>query len=115
MIVEGFNQAGIAAKLCMLVPIVPLVFALAYAIRPSERRLALMRPLSLAAIFSSVASITIGVIVVLQGIAATSVEPPVNWSSVAAGGAEAFVPTFSGFACLTLAWFLVAIGMRRQP
>ena len=113
MLLEGFNNAGIFAKAFMLLPIAPLVLALAYAIKPTERRLALMRPLSLAAIFSSVGSITVGIIVVLQGIAATSAEHPVNWSPVAAGAAEAFVPTFSGFACLTLAWLLVAVGMRR--
>ena len=114
MIVEGFNQSGIVAKVCMLVPIVPLVFALAYAIRPTERRLALMRPLSLAAIFAAVAGLTVGFAVVLQGLAATQIDN-VDWNAVAMGASETFVPVFSGFACLTLSWLLVAIGMRRQP
>lgn len=112
MIFEGFNNAGIVGKVLMLVPIAPLVLALAYAIRPTERRLALMRPLSLAAIFSAVASIVVGLIMILQGIAATGLRP-LPWNDIAAGGAEALVPTFSSFACLTISWILVAIGMRR--
>jgi hypothetical protein len=30
------------------------------------------------------------------------------------GAAEALVSTFVGFACLTVAWLLVAVGMGRQ-
>ena len=112
MIVDGFNEAGIVAKVLMLMPIAPLVLALAYAIRPSERRLALMRPLSLAAIFSALASLSIGAVVILDGLSATG-NP--DWRLVARGAAETFVPIFSSFACLTLSWLLVAIGMRRQP
>ena len=111
MIVEGFNQAGILAKLLMLVPIVPLVLALAYAIRPSERRLALMRPLSLATIFAALAAFAIGNALVLQGLGVTGTP---NWNNVALGASESFVPVFSSFICLMIAWFLVAVGMWRQ-
>jgi hypothetical protein len=111
MIFQGFNNASLVAKALMLMPIAPLVLALAYAIRPNERRLAVMRPLSLAAIFSALASLSIGAIVILDGLSTTGTP---NWRLVALGAAETFVPVFSSFACLTLSWLLVAVGMRRQ-
>ena len=40
-------QASLAALLAMLVSSTPMVMGIVYAIRPTEHRLALMRPLSL--------------------------------------------------------------------
>lgn len=111
MIFEGFNEAGIIGKVLMLMPIAPLVLALAYAIRPTERRLALMRPLSLAAIFAALASLSLGLALVLRGMEATGTP---NLRLVWYGAAESVVPVFSSFSCLMVAWILVAIGMRRQ-
>jgi hypothetical protein len=31
------------------------------------------------------------------------------------GLSEALIPVFVGFACLTVAWLLVAVGMSRSP
>ena len=36
-----------------------------------------------------------------------------SWQRIAIGAGEALVPVFFGFACLTVAWILVALGMRR--
>jgi hypothetical protein len=43
MFLEMLRQAGIVALLSMVVPIVPLVLGVAYAVWPTEARLALMR------------------------------------------------------------------------
>ena len=110
MLIEMFHQAGILAKLGILMAFAPTVAALLYAIKPSERQLALMRPISLAAVFAGLTTFTIGIIVVLQGIAVT---PQVHWPTVALGAAEAFVALFIAFANLTIAWLLVALGLRR--
>ena len=111
MFIEMFHQAGILAKLGILMAFAPTVAGLLYAIKPSERRLAVMRPISLAAVFAGLASFTIGAIVVLQGIAATA---DINWPSVALGASEAFVALFIAFGNLTIAWLLVALGIRRS-
>ena len=88
--------------------------AVAYAHRPTERKLMLMRPLSLASVFSAIGSLTAGMATILKGAAATG-----NWgghafSNLLFGCAEALIPMFVAFSFLAVAWLLVAVGMRRQ-
>jgi hypothetical protein len=88
--------------------------AVAYARRPTERKLMLMRPLSLASVFSAIGSLTAGMATILKGVAASG-----DWgghvpSAVFRGCAEALVPVFVAFSFLAVAWVLVAVGMRRQ-
>ena len=111
MIVEAFNQAGILAKIGMLVALAPLGVAIRYAIAPTERRLAAMRPLSLAAIFGALTSFVVGAVNILRGLGVTS--GPIGWHDVALGAAESLVPLFIGFSVLTISWLCVAAGMRR--
>jgi hypothetical protein len=90
--------------------------AIAYAVRPTEQKLMLMRPLSLAAIFAAICSSSVGFATVLQGAAATTES--VGWSAngyghLMMGVAECFIPPFVAFAFLAVAWLLVAVGMRR--
>ena len=112
MIGEMFANASIVGKLGILIAFAPLVCALVYAYKPTERRLALMRPLSLAAIFGGLASFTSGVVAVASGIAATG-DVAASWRAMVLGGAETFVALFVTFGALTIAWLLVALGMRR--
>jgi len=112
-LIEAFNQSGVFAKLSLLVGFAPLGVAVLYAVRPLERRLALMRPVSLAAIFAGVCGIVIGFIAILQGL---SVTPNPEWRSVYRGTSEALVPAFINFGLLSASWLLVAVGMwRRTP
>ena len=110
----ALSQMGMFAFLTMVIGLVPLGMAIAYAIGPSERRLALMRPLSLAAIFAALTGVFSGFIAVLRGIGVTPSLTTVSWQRIAIGAAEALVSVFFGFACLTVAWLLVALGMRRS-
>ena len=93
-----------------------LGMAIAYAIRPTEQKLALMRPLSLAGIFGALCSFSGGVATVLAGIAATTEikTGQINFGAVLMGFRETIVPIFVAFAFLSVAWLLVAAGMRRQ-
>lgn len=109
---EALSQAGIMAKLSMAVPFAPLVMAIAYAIRPTEARLALLRPLSLAGIFAGLSGFVAGVIAVLRGASATVGE--LSKSNALLGLAEATVPLLVAFGCLTVAWLLVTLGLRRE-
>jgi hypothetical protein len=111
---EMLRQAGILALLSLAIDFVPLVMALAYVARPSERRLALMRPLSLAGLFAALTGGVVGFLNVLRGIAVDSEPFADGYRRAAAGASEALVATFVGFGCLTVAWLLVAVGMSRS-
>jgi hypothetical protein len=111
--IEMFRQISLFVLLTFAIGAVPLVAAAVYAARPSEARLALMRPFSLAALFSSVAGTISGLVNVLQGLAASSDLTPASWSRVSGGVSEALVPVVFGLTCLTVAWLLVAAGMWR--
>jgi biopolymer transport protein ExbB/TolQ len=105
------GQAGIMARLSLLVSLFPLAAGVAYLIRPTEQRLALMRPISLAGIFSGLGGTVVGVMNVLRSYAIDDPPPPPR--IMALGTAEALVTLFVAFGCLTVAWLCVALGMRR--
>ncbi|MEO8680878.1 MAG: hypothetical protein ABI665_17635 [Vicinamibacterales bacterium] len=107
------SNAGIAALLSLLVSIFPFGAGLAYLLSPTEARLALLRPISLAGIFAALGGTILGFINVLRMIGMA--DPPPAARVVAIGSAEALVPLFVGFACLTAAWLCVAAGMKRRP
>ena len=105
------GNASIVARLSMLVSIFPLGAGLAYVLRPSEQRLALMRPVSLAGLFAALSGAVIGAINVLRGI--WMAEGAVDWRIVAIGSAESLVTLFLAFSSLTVAWLCVAAGLLR--
>ena len=111
--VEGLRHASIMALLGLLVCVTPLVMGVMFAISPTERRLALMRPLSLAGIFAGVSNLFLGVINSLRGLERLQSFDPAGMRVVFVGLAEATVLPFFAFACLTAAWLCVAVGMRR--
>ena len=112
MIGDMLSQAGIAAKVSIFMGIVPLGMGIVYAIWPTEQRLAMMRPLSLATIFAVLSGSTLGMLNVLRSM---GLSETAAFSRVAAiGSAEALVPLFFGFGCLTGAWLCVALGMWRR-
>ena len=86
----------------------------AYAIRPTEGKLMLMRPLSLAAIFASICSSSVGFATALRGAGAAGTWSPEGQGNMLVGLSESFIPPFVAFAFLAVAWLLVALGMRRQ-
>jgi hypothetical protein len=110
---EVFANAGIMALASMFVGVLPLTMGIVYAIWPSEQRLALMRPLSLATIFAAVAGTALGFINELRFITRSGT---VTFSQqVAQGFAESLVTLFFGFGCLTVAWLCVTLGLWRRP
>ncbi len=91
-----------------------LGMAVAYAIRPTEQKLSLMRPLTLAGIFGALCSFFGGMAAVLQGIAVTGgTTGSVHFGAVMMGFRETILPIFVAFAFLSVAWLLVVVGMRR--
>jgi len=112
MVLEMLNEAGMVALLSIVVALFPVGLGVLYAARPSEQLLGLLRPASLAAIFAGLSGMLSGFVTILRGIAAT--ESPIPFRRVAEGSAEALVPLFIAFGCLTVAWLCVAVGLRRQ-
>ena len=106
------GQASIMALLSLLVTLFPLAAGLAYLLKPTEQRLALVRPVSLAGIFSGLAGTTLGLMNVLK--MQWDMKPPPPFEIMAVGLAESLVTLFVAFGCLTVTWLCVAIGMRRQ-
>jgi hypothetical protein len=107
------RQAGVFAVLTLILGFVPLIMALVYVIRPTERHLALMRPLSLAGLFAAIAGGVLGFINVLRLVWTRELTAE-TYRVMAIGAAESLVPILVGFASLTVAWLLVAVGMGRQ-
>jgi hypothetical protein len=111
MISDALRQASIIALVSMFMGIVPLAMGVVYAIWPSEQRLTLMRPLSLATIFAAISGSVLGVLNVLMG----TTDTPAFSRVVAIGLSESLAPIFFGFGCLTVAWLCVALGLWRRP
>lgn len=106
------TNASIMALLSITVTLAPLIMGITYAIRPTEGRLALMRPLSLAGIFAALTGFCLGLINVLVGIEhSTDLAGNRTWL---VGLAESLVTLFVGFGSLTVGWLCVALGLRRQ-
>jgi hypothetical protein len=105
------SQMSLASLFSILVSLTPLIAAGAYLFKPSEQRLAMMRPLSLAAIFAGLNGVSLGAINTLRGL---WLEPPRDMRIIWIGTAESIVPIYVSFSCLMLAWLLVAAGMRRR-
>ena len=106
------HQMSVVALLSLLVGIVPLGMAVTFVIRPSEAKLALMRPLSLAGLFGALCGVMSGVISALRYAAVENV--PVGSSLFLLGLAESLVPLFVACGSLAIAWLLVALGLRRH-
>jgi len=111
---EMLRQASLFALLSLLLTFVPLVMAVFYVVRPTERRLALMRPLSLAGLFAGLAGSALGFINVLRYFGMKRDASIETYTVATIGAAEALVTLFVSFGCLTVAWLLVAAGMGRQ-
>jgi len=106
------SQMGILAKLAIMIGFVPLVMAIVYVVRPTERNLALMRPLSLAGLFAAIAGTIMGFISMLRFVWTRELTAD-TYKVMAVGAAESLVPVFLGLGCLTVAWLLIAVGMAR--
>lgn len=110
---DMLRQASLFALLSLVLCVVPLVMAVVYVVRPTERHLALMRPLSLAGLFAALAGGVLGLINVLRFLWTRELTED-TFRVMAVGAAESLVTLLVGFASLTVAWLLVAVGMGRQ-
>jgi hypothetical protein len=105
------RAAGVVALLSIVIALLPLPAGVAYALRPTEARMALMRPISLAALFAGLAGFLSGIISMLRVVWLSGTEQSIK---LAVGLAESLVPLFVACGCLTVAWLCAALGLRRH-
>jgi hypothetical protein len=111
---RGILGAGNASLFGLLICAVPMVFGVWFAVRPSERVSALMRPLALMGVFSAVCNL---VLALANGARAVSMMKGLDLNAIHRVGAvlsEGLAPVVASFGCLTVAWACIVIGMRRQ-
>ncbi len=97
------------------VALATLATAAYFAFRPTERTLGLVRPLCAATTYSALAAFLAGVTNALFGLgrALQAGHTPTGGAMVTAF-AESPIPLVAGFAVVSVAWLLVAVGLRRQ-
>jgi hypothetical protein len=110
--VRAILNWGIVAILGALVCGATMVVGAMFAFRPSEKLLALMRPLTMAAVFTAISNTSLGFANTFIGLSRR--PDPVAVNVIAAQLAETTVIPFVSFGCLAVAWLFVAVGTRRQ-
>ncbi len=104
----------------LAVSLATLAAAVGFALRPTEHRLTVLRPMCAAATFATVASFCLGMTNALTalslflGHATDAVTMFPMWPRVVRGIAEALMGLVLGSTLLTISWLLVAVGLRRQ-
>src|SRR5215813_4382832 len=112
-LIDLFGQLSLFAKLTIPVAIVAFGLAGAYAIHPTDQKLVLMRPVSLAALFTTISGLLGGWIAVLASTAATP-DGQLPAVSLYRGIAESLTVGFVSFGLLGAGWILVAVGVLRR-
>jgi hypothetical protein len=113
-VLDMLRQAGIVSLLSLAIGFAPLAMAVAYFVRPTERRLALMRPLTLAGLFAALTGGATGYLHLFRNYGIAPEFSDDLHRRMATGAAESLVPVAVGFTCLTVSWLLVAAGMSRS-
>ena len=102
---QDLLQAGLVAIFGMVVSLLPFGVAVVYMLRPSERLLALMRPLSLATISSRRSRRCCRASPnVFRTIPKSQTATGYDVAWIAHGLSETFTPNFVAFSFLTAAW-----------
>jgi hypothetical protein len=111
---QDLTHAGIVAIFGMLVSLVPLGVAVAYMFRPTDRLLALMRPVSLATIFAALNTFLSGLAATFRRFSVGATPAGYDVDRITHSLAETITPMFLASGFLAAAWLCVAVGMRRQ-
>jgi hypothetical protein len=112
-LLELLRELSLFGQLTMVVAVGAFGLAVAYVLRPTEQKLVLMRPVSLASIFATLSGLLGGWIAVLGGVAAAP-DGSLPTRSMYLGIAESLAVGFVSFGLLAAAWLLVAMGVLRR-
>ena len=112
-VIHAFLYVSLFAKLTVVVAIGAFGVAVSHVLRPTELKLTLMRPASLASIFATISGVIGGWIALLSSIAATP-DGHVPASIIYQGLGESLVVGFVSFGLLAAAWLLVGVAVLRR-
>ena len=110
---EAWDDMGWPARIPMLLCLAPVVASILYAVRPTARRLAVTKALSLATLAAGIGGTVFGVITLLQIMGHRPTLGHEDWPWIAVGFSERLVTSAASLICLALAWLLVAAGVTR--
>lgn len=110
--VDFFRAGGFNMYVLAVLGIVQLIVAGKFARNASPQRLSLVRALTWAIAFSSVVGMVSGFAVTLKGVGSMPVLDP---QILCLGFAESLTNPILGFGIISIAWILVAVGVRRMP
>jgi hypothetical protein len=102
-----------------LVALATLAMAAYFSVRPTERTLGIVRPLCAATTYSALAAFFAGVtngLFAVSRLTDGSSGPAAGrlWPVIVGAFAESPIPLVAGFAVVSVAWLLVAVGLRRH-
>mgnify|MGYP001767305081 CR=1 FL=1 len=98
----------------LVLSLVSLGVAISFAVRPSETKLTVLRPLSLGLAFSPVGMFCAGSAVTLAFASRIGFADPQNLQMFLGGLAEAMLPGAIAYSVLAVAWALAAVGFHRM-
>src|SRR5262245_53817565 len=111
---QELAHAGVVALFGMAVSLVPLFVAVTYMFRPSERTLALMRPLTTATVFAALNTFFSSLAAGFRNLPSHRTADGYELDWLMHGLAETVTPMFVACGFLAMAWLCVAVGMRRH-
>ncbi len=105
----------IITVLIVLLGLFTLSMSVSFFLKPTEVKLGLVRPLSVATTYASVVGLTSGLAVALFNMAQALENPQASPAGQFVGGvSEALIPAIIGFSLLTVSWLAISLGMRRH-
>ncbi len=112
---EFLRAGGVGMVFVLLLGVGTLVTAALFARRPDERRMALLRSLTVATVFSILTAVATNIAAVMFKVPSHPVwsKSPDIHLIIMTGLGEALTPAILGFAFLTLIWLVAGVGMRR--
>ena len=112
---DFMRAGGYSMWFILVIGLVALGVAGSFAWRPGERKLGVLRPLSLATVFAVLAGIFSDIGATMRTV--TSIEEyaqsPDLHLIVMTGIGESMAPAVLGFSILAVAWLLASVGLRR--
>lgn len=90
--------------------------AVSFLAKPTEVKLAFIRPLSVATTYACIVGFVAGLAITLNHLSweIEGSQKAINKAIFLNGISEALVPTIIGFSLLTIAWIAVSFGMRKH-
>jgi Cu/Ag efflux pump CusA len=108
-------EIGLHHVFPIVIALLTLWVAISFAIRPTEHKLAILRPLALSLVFAVLALTFAGFANLLAALKRVSFPEGKDSVGLLLGGlSEGLIPGIVGFAVLAVSWALAAFGLKRQ-